>query len=184
MQTGRAPAGEVWHFSEDPHISRFLPHLAPTSTHEGAYVWACKPERCPDYWCGRQTPRAMAWRVPGCDEAEADGLLGRGVQRLHVIEHDSLASMEQARLFAYRFDAAGFHELEGFAMVAETEQIPLGPPLALPSPWELHRQAGIPVMVVANLFDWWSQIIHTDLGFSGIRLKNSPNYARFAASLT
>lgn len=173
---GTAPPGEVWHFSEDPAIERFLPHRAPTSQHDGDFVWACKPERCQNYWFGRQVPRGMAWRTPGCDEDVADRLLGKGNQRLHVIEHTSVPAMSSARVYAYRFADTDFRELEGFAMVATTEQVPLGPPVALASPWELHAHAGVPVLVVDDLFGWWAEVIGSGLEFSGIRLKNSPHW--------
>lgn len=166
----------MWHFSEDPAIARFRPHVATTSTHTRPYVWACSSARCPDYWFPRDTPRAMAWRLPDSDSLVADMLLGPRVQRLHVIEHDSVDAMRTTALYAYRFAAAGFTELEGFAQVSEVEQVPLGPPVPLATPWELHRQAGLPVLVVADLFEWWSLVVRSDLGFSGIRLSRSPRY--------
>lgn len=175
---GTAPAGEVWHFSEDPDIREFQPHVAHTASQTTPYVWACTPDRCPDYWFPRQTPRALAWRTPTSDPAIADTLLGPGVKRLHVIEYDAVPAMTSARLFAYRFPAAEFSEIEGYASVSERTQIPLGPPVSLASPWQLHENAGIPVLVVANLFPWWARVTTSDLGFSGIRLRNSPNFPR------
>lgn len=122
----------------------------------------------------------MAWRTSDSDRETADRLLGAGVDRLHVIEYEAVATMLTATLFAYRFDARDFHDIEGFAQVSETEVTSLGPPVALASPWALHQYGGIPVLVVPDLFVWWSRVIETKLGFSGIRLRNSPNYGRAA----
>ena len=67
----RPAPGEVLHFSEDPTIRRFSPHVAPTSVlapteaRATPYVWAVGHDRAPDYWFPRQCPRAMAWAGPG-----------------------------------------------------------------------------------------------------------------------
>lgn len=173
---GYAPAGQVWHFSEDPSITEFVPHVACTAKQVTPYVWACDAARCPDYWFGRQCPRAMAWRRTGCDQDAADRVLGDGVDRLHVIETGSVASMGDTQLYAYPFDGKGFYPLEGYAMVSESLQVPLGPPIKLASPWLLHAHAGIPVLVLPDLFGWLERAIAAGLGFSGIRLRRSANF--------
>jgi hypothetical protein len=61
----RPAPGEVLHFSEDPTIRSFRPHVAPTALKPTAYVWAVGYDRAPDYWFPRQCPRAMAWVGPG-----------------------------------------------------------------------------------------------------------------------
>jgi hypothetical protein len=57
----RPAPGEVLHFSEDPAIEVFRPHVAATSRQPTPYVWAVGHDRAPDYWFPRQCPRAMAW---------------------------------------------------------------------------------------------------------------------------
>lgn len=149
---GTVPPGEVWHFSEDPNIRELHPHVAVTAHEQTPYVWACRAARCPDYWFARQTPRAMAWRVPTSAPSTADAILGSGVERLHVIEFSAVDTITTTHLFAYRFLAADFHDVDGYASVSEHTQIPLGPPVSLATPWQLHQHAGIPVVVVHNLF--------------------------------
>lgn len=39
----RPGPGEVLHFSEDPGIARFVPHVAATAQRPEAYVWAADP---------------------------------------------------------------------------------------------------------------------------------------------
>ena len=48
--------GTVLHFSEDPRIREFVPHVAPTSTNPEALVWAVDADRAPDYWFPRDVP--------------------------------------------------------------------------------------------------------------------------------
>ncbi|MEV6282615.1 DUF6886 family protein [Kribbella sp. NPDC051770] len=69
----RPAAGQVLHFSEDPTIEVFRPHVAATAQQPSPYVWAVGSERAPDYWFPRQCPRAMAWADPGTTEVRPLG---------------------------------------------------------------------------------------------------------------
>lgn len=53
----RPDPGEVLHFSEDPTITEFVPHVAATAQISGAYVWAVDAALAPAYWFPRQCPR-------------------------------------------------------------------------------------------------------------------------------
>jgi hypothetical protein len=46
----------VYHFSEDPSIRRFQPHVAATSSHAEPLVWAIDEEHAPLYWFTRDCP--------------------------------------------------------------------------------------------------------------------------------
>jgi hypothetical protein len=59
----RSEPGQVLHFSEDPSITGFVPHVAATSQQPEAYVWAVDGRQAPSYWFPRDCPRAMAWVV-------------------------------------------------------------------------------------------------------------------------
>lgn len=174
----RPPAGQVWHFSENPAITSFAPHVARTAQQDQAFVWAVDADRAPDYWFARQMPRALAWRTAHTDSEVADRLLGVGVTRVHVIEYPSLPELAATTLYAYPFDAADFAPFGDppHAMVASHAVTPLGPPVVITDLLAQHEAAGIELRVVNDLFDWWHQVIGTSLGFSGIRLKNSPNH--------
>lgn len=60
----RPPPGEVLHFSQDPTITVFTPHVAETARQPDAYVWAVDAELAPAYWFPRQCPRVLAWALP------------------------------------------------------------------------------------------------------------------------
>ena len=57
----RPHPGTVLHFSEDPTIVEFLPHVAATSSDPEPVVWAVDADRAPDFWFPRACPRALAW---------------------------------------------------------------------------------------------------------------------------
>ena len=171
----RPGTDEVLHFSEDPTIRVFHPHSAPTSTDPKPYVWAVDADRCPDYWFPRQCPRAMAWLGPTTTRADAARILGPGTARVHVIEYSWLASLQTTRLYAYRlpksrFTAYGPHKS---APVSEETVEPLGPPQRVGDLLDLHREAGIQLRLVGNLWPWWHEVVASTAEFSGIRLRNA-----------
>src|SRR5258705_10881832 len=92
----RPEPGQVLHFSEDPTITRFVPHVAATSAQPEAYVWAVDGARAPDYWFPRACPRAMAWTTPDTSEADRERIIGPGGgERLHAIEYRWLEPMRR-----------------------------------------------------------------------------------------
>jgi hypothetical protein len=84
--------------------------------------------------------------------------------------------MRTARLFAYRLSADRFRpigEPVPHAVVATVAVEPLGPPEPVGNLFELHEQAGIQLRVLPNLWPFWDVVVHSTLGFSGIRLRNA-----------
>jgi hypothetical protein len=173
----RPRPGEVLHFSENPTIIRFVPHVAATARQSEAYVWAVGPDRAPDYWFPRQCPRAMAWSVPGSSDVDRREILGPGGgTRVHAIEYDWLDRLRAVELYAYRLPAAAFHpfgEPTPHAMVATTPVEPLSAAEPVGDLLRLHRDAGIQLRVLDNLWPFWDAVITSTLDFSGIRLDNA-----------
>ncbi len=168
----RPAPGEVVHFSEDPAITRFEPHVAATARQPEAYVWAVGPERAPDYWFPRQCPRAMAWALPSTTEADRAWL---GADRVHAIEYGWLERMRTVRLYGYRFAASSFRPFgeHAHAVVATVPVEPLGPPERVGDLFPLHEEAGIELRVMRNLWAFVDAAAASTLGFSGIRLGNA-----------
>jgi len=171
----RPPAAEVWHFSEDPGITRFRPHVAPTAREPDAYVWAVDAKHAPSYWFPRQCPRMMAWVEEGTTDADR-ALLGPGASRVHAVEYGWLDAIRTVELYAYRFAAKDFRSLNppvSSAFVAEHEVTPLGPPHAVGDLFARHDEAGIELRVVRDLWPFADAVVDRTLGFSGIRLRNA-----------
>ncbi|WP_327088247.1 hypothetical protein OIE66_38975 [Nonomuraea sp. NBC_01738] len=172
----RPSPGQVLHFSEDPTITRFEPHVARTSVRREPYVWAVDADRCPDYWFPRACPRALAWRGPGTTDEDADRILGAGCgDRVHAIEYGWLKAIMDVRLFAYRLPADPFAPIGDppHAVVAKVPVEPLGPPEPVTDLFDLHEEAGIQLRVLDNLWPFWNQVTASTLEFSGIRLRNA-----------
>ncbi|MFD2472571.1 DUF6886 family protein [Amycolatopsis silviterrae] len=171
----RPEPGQVLHFSEDPGITRFVPHVAATARQPRAYVWAVGADRCPDYWFPRQCPRAMAWATPSTTDADRERIIGTG-DRVHAVEYRWLEAIRTVRLFAYRLPAASFRpfgEPVPNACVATEPVEPLGPAEPVGDLLRLHEEAGIQLRVLANLWPFWDAVTASTAGFSGIRLRNA-----------
>lgn len=172
----RPRPGEVLHFSEDPAITRFEPHVAATAQQSEAYVWAVDSARSPDYWFPRDCPRAMAWAVPAATGEDRALLLGPGgAGRVHAVEYGWLRAIATVELYAYRLPAAPFRPFgeTAHAQVATEPVVPLGPAEPVGDLLRLHDEAGIELRVVDNLWPFWDAVTRSSLGFSGIRLRNA-----------
>ena len=168
----RPEPGQVLHFSEDPTITVFEPHVAATAKYTEAYVWAVDHERAPDYWFPRTCPRAMAWAEASTTEDDRTRILG-DEQRVHAVEYGWLEAMRTVELYAYRFDAADFEPFGDYCLVSTRTVRPLGPAERVGDLFALHEAAGIQLRVLPNLWPFWDRVTASSLGFSGIRLANS-----------
>jgi hypothetical protein len=172
----RPEPGQVLHFSEDPTLTSFAPHVAATAQQPEAYVWAVDHDRSPDYWFPRQCPRALVWVQADTTPEDRDRIIGPGGGlRVHAVEYGWLERMRAVELYAYRFDARDFRPIgePAHAHVAEREVRPLGPAERVRDLFELHEEADIQLKVLPRLLPFWDHVITSTLGFSGIRLRNA-----------
>lgn len=173
----RPPPGQVLHFSEDPAITRFVPHVAPTSALRDAYVWAVDAAIAPAYWFPRQCPRAMAWTIETTTAEDRDRVIGAGCgDRVHAIEYAWIDAFLSVEMYAYRLPAAPFRpigEPVPHALVATEPVEPLGPPERVGNLLKLHEEAGIQLRILDNLWPFWDAVIASTVQFSGIRLRNA-----------
>ncbi|MFF5293912.1 DUF6886 family protein [Paractinoplanes globisporus] len=175
----RPAPGEVLHFSEDPTITRFVPHVAATSTEPTPYVWAVDRRNAPSYWFPRQCPRAMAWVGRRTTDADRDRIIGAGCgDRVHAIEYAWLDAMRTTTLYAYRLPAGPFEPISSpgaqpHAMVATEPVTPLVPPEPVGNLIDCHAAAGIQLRLLDNLWPFWDEVIASTVGHSGIRLRNA-----------
>jgi hypothetical protein len=165
----------LFHFSENPSITVFRPHVARTSGETEPFVWALDEEHAPSYWFPRDCPRACCWANEKPISAAGAALLDPGgAHRLHAIEIEWLKRLRGCRLYAYEFDPALFTSkvAEAGYWVAQCEVVPL----ALHPVGDLlerHIEEGIEMRVVKNLWPLIDAIIVSGLEFSIIRSANA-----------
>jgi hypothetical protein len=175
----RPEPGEVLHFSENPSITHFAPHVAATAAVPQPYVWAVGAERAPDYWFPRQCPRAMAWVTSESTGPDRDRIIGTGCgERVHAVEYGWLDALRTVRLYAYRLPAVEFDPVASpvaapHAVVATRPVTPLGPAEPVGDLLRLHEEAGIQLRILANLWPFWDAVVGSSLGYSAIRMRNA-----------
>ena len=157
--------GELLHFSEDPSIRAFVPHVAATAQQPEAYVWAVDALNSPCYWFPRQCPRVCSWAT---DPAA-------GEPRVHAAEERWLPTIRATSLWAYRFDAGDFEPFgdRPHAHVATRPVEPLGPPVAVGDLVGLHADHGIELLVLPELEEHVAGVRDRGLEFSAIRMGNA-----------
>jgi hypothetical protein len=178
----RAPAppyaGEgphaLWHVSEDPAITSFEPHRAPTALTDEPLVWAIDTRHLPLFWFPRDCPRGMFWAGPHTSTADAEQFLLDASARVHAVEAAWLDRIRNARVVAYRVPADSFAphpEVGGYWVSREPveplELVELGDLLAR------HAEAEIELRLVPRLVPLWERVTRSTLEFSGIRLRNA-----------
>ncbi len=149
----RPEPGQVLHFSEDPTVRRFRPHVAATARQAEAYVWAVDAEHAPSYWFPRQCPRVLAWPGPETTAADRERVAGPGG--------------------GDRVDAVEYGWLERLRTIAERAVDPLGPPEPVGDLLERHAEAGIQVRVLPEVRTFFDAVVASTMRFSGIRLHHA-----------
>jgi len=176
--------GRLLHFSEDPDITLFRPHVATTANDAEPVVWAIDEEHAPSYWFPRDCPRACCWAGEKPVSKSGVVLLGPVGARLHAIEEGWLEPMRVCRLYAYEFDAAPFEPRVADAGYWVTRQEIV--PVSMTPVGDLlvrHAEAGIELRIVRNLWSLIDAIVASGLEFSIIRKANAqPRRARLSTS--
>jgi hypothetical protein len=170
----KSAVSTLLHFSEDPTIALFRPHVVAASTAPEPLVWAVDEEHAPSYWFPRDCPRACCWAGHSTTEAGATLLGMGGAKRLHAIETRWLDRVRNCRLYSYEFDSSPFSLTLADAgyWVAQCDVTPLsvnpvGDLLAR------HAEADIELRIVPNLWPLIDAILASGLEFSIIRKANA-----------
>lgn len=165
----------LWHFSEDPALSRFRPR-APLADPGGTpLVWAVDTRHAPMFWFPRDCPRGCIWVVSTTTVEDRERFFGQGdASRVHVIEAGWVARMHACRVYAYRLPAAGFrpHEVGGYwvsdEQVDAVEQVVIGDLIGR------HAAAGIELRITPSIWPFCRRVMSSTVEFSGSRLRNAP----------
>ena len=165
----------LWHYSEDPSLGRFLPHVPVTNPQAPPLVWAVDTRHAPMFWFPRDCPRGCIWPVSTTTAEDRERFFGQSAaNRVHVIESGWLDRVRACLLYAYRLPAEAFrpHEVVGGYWVAgepveaiarEVVDDLLGRPAS----------AGIELRVTPSIWPFWRQVTASTVAFSGSRLRNA-----------
>ena len=157
---------ELWHFSEDPSLTRFVPRDGKVWAIDGPHSWL--------YWFPRDCPRACFWAAESTTDDDVECWLdGDRDRRVAVVETSWLERLRAVRLYAYRMPPEPFDVVEddrfyiASTPVEAIEVVELGDLLAR------HAAAGNELRIAPTLNPLWDRVIESTLDFSGIRLRNA-----------
>jgi hypothetical protein len=162
----------VYHFSEDPTITRFAPHVPRTNPSHPAAVWAIDAQHAPLYWFPRDCPRVTVWPHRQSDAAGFRQAFATEAHRVHAIELDWLDRMRTAELHRYEFDATDFVRWPPASgqWIAEHDVEPLSiTPVG--DLMQAHVTAGIELRMVPSLWPLHDLAVG-DLAVDGPVLRN------------
>ena len=160
----------LWHYSEDPAIEHFVPHVPVTNPGQPPMVWTIDDEHAPLLWFPRDCPRITFWTEDG---TPADRLGPTTSSRVHAMEPAWVDRMRECRLFVYRFAVDGFApwpDADGYWVSHEEraalEVTPVG------DLFERHRAAGIELRFLEDLRPLRDAVIESGYRFSMTRMRN------------
>ena len=161
------------HFSEDPTITRFEPHVPATNPEHEPAVWAIDEAHAPVYWFPRDCPRGSVWANSEPERLVLEKLFHTTARRVHAAKLDWIERIRGAQLYVYELDPAPFTEwpvAEG-QWTAREPVVPMGV-RPVGDLLDRHAREGIELRFVPDLARFWDVVVTSGLPFSGVRLRN------------
>jgi hypothetical protein len=162
------------HFSEDPTIERFVPHVPTTNPNHPPAVWAIDAAHAPLYWFPRDCPRVAVWADTAADLPAFQRCFTTTASRLHAIEDAWLAAMQRVELYCYDLPADSFAPwTDANGQWISTEAVVPLSVAAIGNVIELHSRASIELRVVASLWPLHDVVAAGSWPFSIVRMLNA-----------
>jgi hypothetical protein len=166
---------KLFHFSENPNITYFEPHVPKTNSKEESFVWAIDEEHAPHYYFPRECPRVAFWTS---SETTGDDLIRffghTSVNRIIAIETSWLKRIRETELYAYTLPSETFEcfDVNAGYYVSRKAVTPLS---VDPVGDLLDRlvQTNIELRITPTLWKLRDEIIHSSVSFSIIRMRNA-----------
>jgi hypothetical protein len=164
----------LYHFSEEPHIARFVPRSPLAHPEVEPLVWAIDDWHQPIYFFPRDCPRVCFWPVPTTTAADEQRFFSYVSGRMVVaIEAAWFERLQTTQLYRYVMPDATFESLQDYGGHVSRQTVvpqrvePLGN-LAQ----ELFA-AGVELRICDSLVPLGKTIITSTLHWSLIRMRNA-----------
>jgi hypothetical protein len=165
----------LFHFSEDPTITRFVPRAPLAHPDQPPRVWAIDAEHAALYYFPRDCPRVAFWALPRSAPEDVTRFLGYTTARWVIaIESGWLNRLRSTRLFVYHFPDDSFSTIgdedrfyTSVETVVPTTVEPVGDLLAR------LVTADVELRLTPSLWPLYRAIIASTLDFSIIRMRNA-----------
>jgi hypothetical protein len=165
----------VHHFSEDPSIEWFEPHVPATNPDHPPAVWAIDAAHAPLYWFPRDCPRVTVWPRDAAERVAFEAAWSTTAVRVHAIALDWLERMRTTTLHRYDFDRSEFSPWPDASgqWVADHPVRPVAV-TALGDLLAMHAAAGIELRLVPSLWPLHDAARSDRWDFSIVRMRNAP----------
>jgi hypothetical protein len=173
----------LYHFSEDPAISEFVPRAVEGSRPPGRewlntpLVWAIDEWHSPCYLFPRDCPRILWWPLPRTTPADRERYIpAAGTRVVACIERAWLERLNNTTLYRYQFPGDHFTPLEDHGVHVSRETVRPAAVDRVPALPEALHQANVELRVMPDLTPlrgMWDTTLHV----SGIRLRNATGWA-------
>jgi hypothetical protein len=167
----------LFHFSDDPAITRFEPRPPPSASSgvTDHVVWAVGARLRHNYLLPRDCPRVTFYAGPASRPADVERLLGHTSAR-HVvaIETGWMPALRQGHLYQYELPTDTFvpmHEGAGY-YISRAPVLPLGLATIEDLLGELLA-CDIELRVMPSLWPLCDAVVASSLRFSCIRMRNA-----------
>jgi hypothetical protein len=164
----------LYHFSEDPNIERFVPHVPRTNPSHAPAVWAIDADHAPLYWFPRECPRVALWPLDADGRAAFATRFATSAGRLHAIESAWLDRMRVTEIHRYEFDADGFvpWEAANGQWICDHDVIPRSV-TKVGDLLDAHADAAIELRIVPSLWPLHDVAVTAEFDFSMVRMHNA-----------
>ena len=162
------------HFSENPSIKRFVPHVPRTNPTHPPAVWAIDEPHAPLYWFPRDCPRVTAWPRDATERTGFRDAFCTTADRVHAIELGWLRAMRTATLYRYRLDASSFRPWPEASGQWISESVV--EPIAVDDVGDLlarHADAAVELRVVPSLWPVDDLAVSERWDYSIVRMSNA-----------
>jgi hypothetical protein len=170
---GHSGMTRLYHFSEEPGISTFVPRAPLAHAEQEPLVWAIDEWHSPHYFLPRDCPRVCYWSAAG-STLEDIGRLLSAATRVVAIEPAWLPAVSEGSIYRYEFDPDHFELVDATAgyYVCREAARPLGVERLSGQP-ALFARHGVDFRVVDDLLGLHQAVVASTLRFSSMRLRNA-----------
>ena len=172
--TGRSQT-ELYHFSEDPTIERFVPRIAPSSELQEPLVWAVDADHAHFYFFPRGCPRVTFCAGTETSDADAERFLGLTTARhIAAIEAGWLDRVCSTVIYRYVLPADGFALADQYAgyWISRSAVTPRAVE-PLDDLIGASTAAGVELRILPSLWPLRDAVIGSSLEFSIIRWRHA-----------
>jgi hypothetical protein len=168
----------LYHFSEEPGITRFEPRSPLARPEVAPLVWAIDEWHAPMYFLPRECPRACFWPGPQTTPKDrARWFTGIDARMVIAIESAWLEALRSTTLYRYTMPGATFTSSDDNSG-HWTSRVPVTPTAVQPVGDLLSALAAadVELRLIASLVGHWREVVQSTLSFSGTRLRNATGF--------